>query len=78
MSAETYEALGRAISQHVLDEAMEAADFVRDWVLVASTSSMDSDGESAEIVVFRNATTPLYAVTGLLEWGKSAYGEVEL
>jgi len=39
---------------------------------------MDSDGESAEIVVFRNATTPLYAVTGLLEWGKSAYGEVEL
>ena len=78
MSAETYDALTRAISAHVLDEALEPADFVRDWALVASTSSMDSDGESAEIVVFRAATTPLYAVTGLLEWGKSAYGEVEL
>lgn len=78
MSAETYEALGRAIAEHVLDESLEPADFVRDWVLVASTASMDSDGESAEIVVFRAATTPLYAVTGLLEWGKSAYGEVEL
>jgi hypothetical protein len=78
MSAETYEALSRAISDHALDEAIDQADFVRDWVVVASMSSMDSDGESAEIVVFRAATTPLYAVTGLLEWGKSAYGEVEL
>lgn len=78
MSAETYEALGRAIADHVLDETVEPADFVRDWALVASTSSMESDGESAEIVVFRAATTPLYAVTGLLEWGKSAYGEVDL
>jgi hypothetical protein len=78
MSAETYDALSRAISEHALDEALEPADFVRDWVVVASTSSMDSDGESAEIVVFRSSTTPLYAVTGLLEWGKLAYGEVDL
>lgn len=78
MSAETYDALNRAIADHVLDESIEPADFVRDWVMVASTSNIDSDGESAEIVVFRAATTPLYAVTGLLEWGKSAYGEVEL
>jgi len=78
MSAETYEALGRAISDHVLDEAIEPADFIRDWVVVASTSEINSDGESAEIVVFRAATTPLYAVTGLLEWGKSAYGEIDL
>jgi len=78
MSSETYNALTRAISEHVMDETLEPADFVRDWALVAATSNMDSDGESAEIVVFRGATTPLYAVTGLLEWGKSAYGEVEL
>lgn len=78
MSSESYEALGRAITEHVLDEAPEPADFVRDWVIVASTSSMDDDGDSAEIVVFRSSTTPLYAVTGLLEWGKLAYGEVEL
>lgn len=78
MSSETYEALTRAIADHVLDETIEPADFVRDWALVASTSSMESDGETAEIVVFRAATTPLYAVTGLLEWGKSAYGEVDL
>ena len=44
MSAETYDALGRAISEHVLDEALEVADFVRDWVVVASKNSMDSDG----------------------------------
>lgn len=77
MSAETYDTLGRAIAEHVLDEALEPADFVRDWVIVASTGSMDDDGETADIVVFRSATTPLYAVTGLLEWGKSAYGEAE-
>lgn len=77
MSAETYDALGRAIAEHILDEALEPADFVRDWVIVAATSSMDDDGETADIVVFRSATTPLYAVTGLLEWGKSAYGEAE-
>ena len=78
MSGETYDSLSRAISDHVLDEALDPADFVRDWVIVASTSSMDDDGDTNEIVVFRSTTTPLYAVTGLLEWGKSAYGEVEL
>lgn len=78
MSAESYEALSRAITEHILDESLDHADFVRDWVIVASTSTMEDDGESAEIVVFRSSTTPLYAVTGLLEWGKSAYGEVEL
>jgi len=78
MSAETYDDLARALTEHCLDEALEPVDFVRDWVIVASTSSMDDDGETAEIGIYRSLTTPLYAVTGLLEWGKSAYGEVDL
>lgn len=78
MSAETYEELTRAISAHVMDEALDPADFVRDWVIVVSTADMDDDGDTVEINVFRSETTSLYAVTGLLEWGKSAYGEVGL
>jgi len=78
MSSTTYDALTRAIAEHVLDEAEDPADFIRDWVLVASTAYMEDQGDSVEIVVFRSGTTPLYAVTGLLEWGKQAFGEVEL
>lgn len=76
MSAETYDELQRAITAHAIDEALDPVDFVRDWVIVTATGTMDDDGETAEIGVFRSVTTPLYAVTGLLEWGKSAYGEV--
>jgi len=78
MSAETYDDLTRAISAHVMDEALDPADFVRDWVIVVSTAYMDGDGDTAEINVFRSETTSLYAVTGLLEWGKSAYRELDL
>ena len=77
MSLETYQALDAAISAHLIDEAEGNADLVRDWVLVASTSSVEDTDEETEIVVHRSSNTALYAVTGLLEWGKSAYGEVE-
>lgn len=77
MSSETYHALDAAISAHLIDEASGDADLVRDWVIVASVSAISDNDESTEIVVYRSANTALYAVTGLLEWGKSAYGEVE-
>lgn len=77
MSAETYAALDAAITAHVIDEALDQADLVRDWVVVASTSSLNNDEDIQEIAVHRSGSTALYAVTGLLEWGKAAYGEVE-
>lgn len=77
MSVETYAALDAAITAHVIDEALDEADIIRDWVIVASTSSVDDSEDVQEIDVHRSASTALYAVTGLLEWGKSAYGEVE-
>ena len=77
MSLETYQALDAAITAHVIDEAIDG-DLVRDWVLVASTGSITDDDSTTEIVVHRSNNTALYAVTGLLDWGKSAFGEVEL
>lgn len=78
MSAETYANLERALHDHVMDENEYEAELIRDWVLVAATASMDDDGRTADIVVFRGHQTALYTVTGLLEWGKEAYGEVDL
>jgi hypothetical protein len=77
MSAETYAALDAAVTAHVIDEALEQADLIRDWVLVASTSSLEDTEDVQEISVYRSSSTALYAVTGLLDWGRSAYGEVE-
>jgi len=77
MSAETYAALDAAVTAHVIYEALEDTDLVRDWVVVASTSSLDDREDVQEISVFRSASTALYAVTGLLDWGRSAYSEVE-
>lgn len=77
MSAETYAALDAAVTAHVIDEALEDTDLVRDWVVVASTSSLDDREDVQEISVFRSASTALYAVTGLLDWGRAAYSEVE-
>ena len=77
MSAETYNALDAAIQAHIIDESMDEADLVRDWVVVASTSAIDNSEDIQEIAVHRSSNTALYAVTGLLEWGKAAYGEVE-
>jgi len=77
MSQDTYSALDAAISAHIIDECDGEADLVRDWVVVASTSSLQDSEEIQEIAVHRSANTALYAVTGLLEWGKAAYGEVE-
>jgi hypothetical protein len=76
MSAETYAALDAAITAHIIDEAIDEADIIRDWVVVAATSAISNSDEVQEIAVHRSANTALYAVTGLLEWGKTAYGDV--
>jgi len=77
MSADTYLALQRAIENHILDESIQVADIVRDWVVVASTATLDDKSSEVEIVVHRSPTTALYSVTGLLMWAQHAYGEVE-
>ena len=77
MSAETYDALQRAVTDQVIDESPDDPDIVRDWVLVASTADLDQDGRTVDIVVHRSPSTALYAVTGLLVWAQDAYGEVE-
>jgi hypothetical protein len=81
MSAETYNTLQEAISAHVGDELGDDVSIVRDWVLVASVSDMNSREGREEIVVHRSPETTLYAVTGLLQWGASTiapdYGPYE-
>jgi hypothetical protein len=77
MSKETYQTLDAAINSHVVQESFDG-DMVRDWVLVASVVAIDQEDSTTEIVVHRSSNTALYAVTGLLEWGKSAFGEVDL
>lgn len=78
MSAETYSALADAISAHIIDECDAEVDLIRDWVLVAAPVSLDGDSEGlTHLVIHRSPHTALYTVTGLLEWGKEAYSEVE-
>jgi hypothetical protein len=69
MSAETYTALQEAITAHVADELDADVVVVKDWVLVASPSDLEDVEGFEKIVVHRSAQTPLYAVTGLLQWG---------
>jgi hypothetical protein len=69
MSAETYNTLQEAITAHVADELDADVVVVRDWVLVASPSDLEDVEGFEKIVVHRSAQTPLYAVTGLLQWG---------
>jgi hypothetical protein len=76
VSKETYDALDAAVNAHVIDECLDG-DLVRDWVLVASTVSIEDEDSTTQIVVHRSSNTALYAVTGLLQWGQSAFGEVE-
>jgi glycerophosphoryl diester phosphodiesterase len=69
VSAKTYNALQEAITAHVADELETDVVLVKDWVLVASTSDLESIEGCEEIVVHRSPNTPLYSVTGLLHWG---------
>jgi hypothetical protein len=69
MSAETYIGLSEAISAHVGAELGDDVSLVRDWVLVASVSDIHAQEGREEIVVHRSPGTPLYAVSGLLQWG---------
>jgi hypothetical protein len=69
MSAQTYIRLQEAITAHVADELETDVVMVKDWVLVASTSDLESVEGYEEIVMHRSPNTPLYSVTGLLHWG---------
>jgi hypothetical protein len=69
MSAETYNTLQEAITAHVADEIGVGVVVIKDWVLVASPSDLEATEGREEIVVYRSAQTPLYAVSGLLSWG---------
>ncbi len=70
VSAETYEALQIAIEDHLADELDAEMMLVKDWVLVGSVSDLDSVSGREDIVLHRSENTSLYAITGLLEWGK--------
>ena len=78
MSAETYNALVEAISAHVGEELGEDVSLIKDWVLVASVSDMDSFDGMEKIMVHRSAHTPLYAVSGLLQWGNLSMAPEDL
>ena len=69
MSAESYDILSEAISAHVGEELGDQVSMVKDWVLVASISDMESSEGREQIVLHRSSGTALYAVSGLLNWG---------
>ena len=71
MSAETYEALQIAIEDHLAEELEAEMMIVKDWVLVGAVSDIDSVSHREEIVLHRSENTSLYAVSGLLDWGKA-------
>ena len=77
MSAETYDALQQAITAHVADELDVDVVVIKDWVLVASPSDLQDVEGFEKIVVHRSAQTPLYAVTGLLQWGSETMASAE-
>lgn len=77
MSAETYDALVQAITAHVADELDVGVVVIKDWVLVASPSDLQDVEDFEKIVVYRSAQTPLYAVTGLLDWGSQTMGATD-
>ena len=77
MSAETYATLQEAITAHVADELAIDVVVIKDWVLVASPSDLGDVEGLENIVVHRSAHTPLYAVTGLLQWGMETIGSAE-
>lgn len=72
MSAETYEDLLFAIEAHVLDELDGQMMVIKDWVLVGAVSDLKSMSDRESIFLHRSPNTPLYGVSGLLDWGKSA------
>jgi hypothetical protein len=76
MSDKTYASLREAISAHVLDEYGEELSLVKDWVLVAGLSDLESVDGLEKIVVHRSEGTSLYAVTGLLTWGSETMGTI--
>jgi hypothetical protein len=76
VSDETYANLQEAISQHVLDEYGEQPSLVKDWVLVAGLTDVESVDGLEKIVLHRSEGTSLYAVTGLLTWGADTMDSV--
>ena len=76
MSAETYENMRNAISEHVLEEYDEELAIVKDWVLVGAVSDVDSIDGLEQIFLHRSPGTPLYAVTGLLTWGSETMDSI--
>lgn len=77
MSAETYDTLSEAITAHVADEAGGEVVVIKDWVLVASVSDLESVQGFEQIVLHRSENTALYAVTGLLQWGSETVAPAE-
>jgi hypothetical protein len=77
VSTKTYNALQEAITAHVASELDVSVVVIRDWVLVASPSDLQDVEGLENIVVHRSAHTPLYAVTGLLQWGSETMAPAE-
>lgn len=77
MSDATYMKLCEAIQNHMLDEAEEEMAVVKDWVLIASLSSVTSHEGEEQILQARSMGTPLYAVSGLLQFGAYTLSPIE-
>ena len=78
MSKETYRALQEAISAHIGDELESDVSLVKDWVVVASVSDIESIEGMEQVVLHRSPGTALYSVSGLLHWGAATISPQDL
>jgi hypothetical protein len=73
MSTATYLALMEAIQAHVSDELGEDL-YAPHWVITCGIDTVDDYSRvDTAIQIYRSPRTPVYAVTGLLDWALQSY-----
>lgn len=68
MSADTYNSLQHAITEHVFDELEQEITMVTDWVVIAAVVHVaDEDEDEARMVIHKSVESSLYSTLGLIE-----------
>jgi len=75
MSADTYNSLQHAITEHVFDELEQDITMVTDWVVIAAVVHVDDEDEDgARVIIHKSAESTIYAMLGLVEVARRSIG----
>ena len=78
MSTDTYLALMEAIQAHISDELGEDL-YAPHWVITCGVDTVnDYTNIGTAIQIYRSPRTPVYTVTGLLDWALNSYSNQDL